>query len=68
MRHTGPSFDLAMRFRTYDEVKLRGRWRSDRCCKRYLKDGRVGEQMQRLPHEIQQAALGAPGRLAALLG
>ena len=68
LRHSGPSVELALQLRTLANVKLRGRWRTDASVARYLKPGRVNEQLQRLAPEVQRAALLAPARLASLLG
>ena len=40
-RHSGPSIDLALRWRTLDSAKKRGRWRTDRSLHRYEKAGRL---------------------------
>mmetsp|Transcript_25959 Transcript_25959/g.41732 ORF Transcript_25959/g.41732 Transcript_25959/m.41732 type:complete len:409 (+) Transcript_25959:152-1378(+) len=54
MRHTGPTFDFNMKFRTLDEIKRRGRWSADSSVRRYMKEGRVNEQIDRLsPHQRQ---------------
>jgi len=67
LRHSGPSVELALKLRTLASVKLRGRWRTDASVARYLKPGRVNEQLQRLSPAVQRAALLAPARLASLL-
>ena len=67
MRHSGPSVDLAMGHRTLQEVKLRGRWKADSSMIRYVKPGRVNEQMQLLDAPARNEALLAPARLPALL-
>ena len=67
LRHSGPSVELALKLRTLEAVKLRGRWKSDGSMARYLKEGRVGEQLQRLPPVVRARALAAPARLPALL-
>ena len=59
--------DIATGRRTIEGVNARGRWRSDRSCLRYTKEGRVGEQLQRLPAEVRARALEAPARLETLL-
>jgi len=67
LRHSGPSADLALRRRSVAAVKLRGRLATDRSMGRYLKEGRVGQQLQRLEPHVRVQALEATERLAALL-
>jgi len=68
LRHSGPSFDQAIKYRTLAEIKLRGRWMSDAAVQRYRKEGRVSEQLHRLPRHVLARAMGAPARLRSLLG
>ncbi|CAK0903488.1 unnamed protein product [Prorocentrum cordatum] len=68
LRHSGPSFDQAIGRRTLAEIKLRGRWMSDAAVQRYRKEGRVSEQLRRLPAPVLAKAMGAPARLRTLLG
>ena len=68
LRRSGPSFDLAIGYRTLAEIKLRGRWMSDAAVQRCRKEGRVSEQLQRLPGHVLSRAMGAPARLRTLLG
>ena len=67
LRHTGPSMDIATGKRSIEGVRARGRWRSDRSCLRYAKEGRVGEQLQRLPADVRTSALSATSTLTTLL-
>ena len=67
LRHTGPSMDIATGKRSIEGVRARGRWRSDRSCLRYAKEGRVGEQLQRLPADVRTLALSATPTLTTLL-
>ena len=67
LRHSGPSVDIELKLRTLQEVKLRGRWRSDSSMTRYTKPSRLNEQLQRLPPAVRKEALLAPGRLSAHL-
>jgi integrase len=67
LRHTGPSMDIATGRRSIEGVRARGRWRSDRSCLRYTKEGRVNEQLQRLDPAVRKAALEAHGVLVSLL-
>lgn len=67
LRHGGPSADIAAGRRTVEQVKLRGRWRCDQSVRRYVKDGRVGEQLRRLDCKVRADVLDAPRRLALLL-
>ncbi|CAK0875049.1 unnamed protein product [Prorocentrum cordatum] len=57
LRHAGPSVELAMKLRTLASVKLRGGWRAGASVARYLKLGRVSEQLQGLGPAVQRAAL-----------
>ncbi len=41
MRHGGASADIASHRRTLEQVKVRGRWASDRSLLRYRKEGRA---------------------------
>ena len=68
LRHSGPSFDRAVKYWTLAEIKLRGRWMSDADVQRYRKEGRVSEQLHRLPPHVLARAMGAPARLRSLLG
>ncbi|CAK0873437.1 unnamed protein product [Prorocentrum cordatum] len=63
LRHSGPSVELALQVRTLASVRLRGRWRTDASVARYLKPGRVNEQLQRLAPEV----FSGEGVLAAAL-
>ena len=67
LRHSGPSVDIELKIHTLQEVKLRGRWRSDNSMARYTKPSRLNEQLQRLPPAVRREALLAPGRLSAHL-
>ena len=58
-RHGGPSADLAAKRRTMKETKLRGRWGDDRSVRRYVRGGRIGEQLNRLPAVSRKAAVKA---------
>ena len=66
LRHTGPSMDIAPGKRSIDGVRARGRWRSDRSCLRYAKEGQVGEQLQRLPAGVRTSAWSATPTLTTL--
>ena len=68
LRHSGPTYDQAVKYRTLSEIKLRGRWMSDASVQRYRKEGRVAEQLHRLLPEVRARALGAPLELRSLLG
>ena len=67
LRHSGPSFEMLTGMRSLQEIKLRGRWHSDRSVPRYQKEGRVAEQLGRLAPPVRAAALAAPPALAAAL-
>ena len=48
-RHGGASGDLLSRRRPVDEVKKRGRWRSDASLRRYGKETRLLSEMLKVP-------------------
>jgi hypothetical protein len=64
LRHSGPSHDRSCEQRTLAEVKLRGRWMSDLSVRRYEKEGRVQQQLQRMPPAVRRAAFSAMITLA----
>ena len=66
-RHGGPFADIAARRRSLKEVKSRGRWEDDRSVKRYVRGGRVGEQLQRLPRAQLRRAVAASRRIGEIL-
>ena len=51
-RHAGASHDLLLGKRTFQEVKDRGRWRSDMSMKRYAKPAQSLEQLGALPLSV----------------
>ena len=59
LRHSGASHDRARQLRSLQEIKLRGRWHCDSSVRRYQKEGRVGEQLQRLPAAVRARAISA---------
>ena len=63
LRHSGPSHDMGCRHRTLAAIKLRGRWASDASVRRYQKEGRVSEQLAKIP-EVLRASV--PRKLAEL--
>jgi hypothetical protein len=56
LRHTGPSYDLFVQYRTSKEVKNRGRWRSDTSVLRYAKAHAYLAALARLPAKVLKAA------------
>ena len=66
LRHSGPSHDLAVGHRRLEEVKLRGRWHSDKSVRRYAKEGRVADQLQRIGEHGQQLVLDAADTIELL--
>ena len=66
LRHSGPSHDVAVKFRRLNEVKLRGRWRSDASVRRYQQEGRAGQQLSRLPGPVRARALTASVKVRRL--
>lgn len=49
LRHGGASHDLLCQLRPLQDVKRRGRWAADNSLKRYAKETRLIEVMQRVP-------------------
>jgi len=66
-RHGGPSADLAAKRRTMKEAQMRGRWQGDRSLRRYVRGGRIGEQLNRLPAASRRAAIKAARRIGVIL-
>ena len=56
-RHGGASTDFALKLRPLNEIKLRGRWKSDASLRRYEKGGRLAEQVHRLGSRLRAHAL-----------
>ena len=56
IRHTGPSRDLASGYRTWEQIKRRGRWQSDEAVMRYTKQHVYLAAMAALPPEIVSRA------------
>ncbi len=48
LRRRGASLDVAMKWRSLDEVQKRGAWRSTRSLARYAKPARINEQLAAL--------------------
>ena len=48
LRHGGASEDLNSRCRSYNEVKERGRWRTDTSVRRYAKTGKIQQMLSQL--------------------
>ena len=67
LRHGGAAHELFVRARPLDEIKKRGRWRSDASVQRYAKAGRIQEQMLRLPNHVRAKALHAEGNIGKIL-
>ena len=67
LRHGGPSHDRRYKLRSALEVKLRGRWASDRVMKRYEAHARLDREFQRLKKNEQVAAHMAEERLSERL-
>ena len=65
-RHSGPSIDLALRRRTLDSAKKRGRWRTDRSLHRYEKAGRLQQVANRWT-EVQRAHFNRSAELVEAL-
>lgn len=67
LRHGGASHDLLCQMRPLQEIKRRGRWASDSCLRRYSKETRLIEVMQRVPLATVQRASRLQARLAPTL-
>ena len=63
-RHSGPSIDIARRYRSVPEAQRRGQWASVKSVQRYEKGARLGESWELLPASVRglleacEAALG----------
>ena len=53
LRHAGPSYDHVIGRLSLEEIKLRGRWESDRSVARYKKSGRINEQVAKLEGPVR---------------
>ena len=56
VRHTGPSRDLACGYRTWEQIKRRGRWQTDEAVMRYTKHHVYSMVMSKLPEEVHLRA------------
>ena len=54
VRHTGPSRDVYIRYRTLKEVQRRGRWRVDSSVLRYSKTHEYAKALARAPADLMQ--------------
>ena len=53
LRHSAVSYEAAEKMRTLDQIKIRGRWRSDSLVARHRKPRLLNAEMNKLPHAIQ---------------
>jgi hypothetical protein len=60
LRHSGPSHDRLMKYRSALETKTRGRWASDSAARRYEAHARVQQEFLRLPEPLRRRAMEAP--------
>ena len=54
LRHSGASDDFLTKRRTLEEIKKRGRWRSDSSLRRYEKGGMLAAVLQQLAPSLRQ--------------
>ena len=52
-RHSGPAIDMARGHRNRQQIRERGRWKSEKSVIRYEQRARLGQSYQRLPAHIQ---------------
>ena len=52
-RHTGASRDLALKYRTFEQVQRRGRWKSSESCQRYGRVHAWFEACSKVPTDVQ---------------
>ncbi|CAE8638556.1 unnamed protein product, partial [Polarella glacialis] len=67
LRHSGPSHDRLMKYRSAAEVKTRGRWASDSAARRYEAHARVQQEFLWLPEPLRRRAMEAPKLLLPAL-
>ena len=67
LRHGGASHEILGGGRDTTGVKKRGRWQSDASLHRYVKAGRLNEQLQRLDVPVQEAAAECAERLSSVI-
>jgi len=53
-RHSGASIDTALRYRTREAVKARGRWKSDASVNRYQSRARLGDVFDKMEPACQE--------------
>ena len=53
-RHSGPSIDIARRYRTVSEAQRRGQWATVKSVQRYEKGARLGESWELLPAAVRR--------------
>ena len=66
-RHGGASHELLARQRPLDEIRKRGRWRTDASVARYEKGGRIQQQLGRLPERLLHHLRRCERRVGAIL-
>eukprot|EP00438_Fugacium_kawagutii_P027916 Skav231462 [mRNA] locus=scaffold1847:987492:988208:- [translate_table: standard] len=54
IRHSGPSFDVIHKHRTFEQVQARGRWAAAQSVVRYRKPGRLLMEASKLPRMFQK--------------
>ena len=68
LRHGGASTDAPLRTRPLNEIKSRGRWRTDSSVRRYNKHARLLKQLELLPDRTKAYGAEIEGSLDAILG
>ena len=52
LRHVGPSHDVMANYRTWEQVRNRGRWRAPSSCLRYAKSHQLIKAIECLPKDL----------------
>ncbi|CAK0822424.1 unnamed protein product, partial [Prorocentrum cordatum] len=67
LRHGGASHDSAGGFRSLEDVRRRGRWRSWASVRRYEKGSRIGQVLLKLPDDLRAHALSCERSMASIV-
>ena len=67
LRHGGASHDSAGGFRSLEDVRRRGRWRSWASVRRYEKGSRIGQVLLKLPEDLRAHALSCERSMASIV-
>ncbi|CAK0903019.1 unnamed protein product [Prorocentrum cordatum] len=66
-RHSGPSIDIARRYRTVSEARRRGQWASVKSAQRCAKGARLGQSWELLPASLRRLLEACEGALEDIL-